>query len=206
MPNYEAVMDTIGVVTDSRGPCLEARKITVSTVGVIKRIAQFGHAFHGRVQLALSLHASTDETRRRIVPLAQRYPPAALFGRQFTDGSIMSVADTLGDGCEARETEVILAVPGRAQQFWSFDAHGRNVHHGHFPVRKGVEAVRFTPDACLGCHYEFDARRFNVMAPSFEALHLVLKRKDGEPQWTDHDYCATPRDIIVRHAAKVQNL
>ncbi len=128
-----------------------------------------------------------------------------IFRRRFSDGSVMSIADTLGEACGVRETEVIFAVPDRAQQFWSFDAHGRNVHHGHFPVRKGVEAVRFTPDACLGCHYEFDARRFNVMAPSFDALHLILKSRDGVPQWTDHTECATPRDLIVRHAAKVQD-
>ena len=128
-----------------------------------------------------------------------------IFRRQFSDGSVMSVADTLGDGCKIRETEVIFAIPGRSQQFWSFDAHGQNVHHGHFPVRKGIEVVRFTPDACLGCHYEFDTRRFNVMAPSFEALHLLLKSQDGEPQWTDHGHCATPRDVIVHHAANVQS-
>ena len=78
MQNYEAGMDPIRVVTDSRGPCLEARKITVSTVGVIKRIAQFGRAFDGRVQLALSLHAGTDETRQRIIPLARKYPLSEL--------------------------------------------------------------------------------------------------------------------------------
>jgi len=78
MQNYEAVMNTIRVVTDSRGPCLEARKITVSTVGLVKRMGQFGRAFDGRVQLALSLHAGTDETRQQIIPLARKYPLSAL--------------------------------------------------------------------------------------------------------------------------------
>ena len=78
MQNYDAVMNTIRIVTDSRGPCLEARKITVSTVGLVKRMVQFGRSFEGRVQLALSLHAGTDATRQRIIPLAHTYPLAEL--------------------------------------------------------------------------------------------------------------------------------
>ena len=78
MHNYDAVHDAIQILTDRRGPCLEARRITVSTVGLIKPMVQFGKDFGGRVQLALSLHAGTDETRAEIIPLARNYPLEAL--------------------------------------------------------------------------------------------------------------------------------
>ncbi len=78
LQNYEAVRRSIRILTDTRGPCLEARRITVSTVGLVRRMREFGQDFDGRVQLALSLHAGTDETRQSIIPLARAYPLAAL--------------------------------------------------------------------------------------------------------------------------------
>ncbi len=74
LQNYPAVRDTIRILLDSRGPCLEARRITVSTVGLTRKMRTFSQDFGGRVQLALSLHAGTDETRERIIPLAKKYP------------------------------------------------------------------------------------------------------------------------------------
>jgi 23S rRNA (adenine2503-C2)-methyltransferase len=78
LQNYDAVRRSVRVLIDTRGPCLESRRITVSTVGLIRRMVQFGADFEGRVQLALSLHAGTDATRQSIIPLARTYPLEAL--------------------------------------------------------------------------------------------------------------------------------
>ncbi len=78
LANYEAVRDALRILRDPHGLCLAARKLTVSTVGVIPKMRAFSRDFAGRVQLALSLHAGTDETRRQIIPLAERYPLAEL--------------------------------------------------------------------------------------------------------------------------------
>jgi len=76
--HYPATRDAVRVLRDDCGPCFKARHITVSTVGVVPKMRSFARDFGGRVQLALSLHAGTDETRRRIIPLAERYDMATL--------------------------------------------------------------------------------------------------------------------------------
>jgi 23S rRNA (adenine2503-C2)-methyltransferase len=68
--HYPATRDALRVLLDPHGLCFKARRITVSTVGVVPKMLTFARDFDGRVQLALSLHAGTDETRRSIVPVA----------------------------------------------------------------------------------------------------------------------------------------
>jgi 23S rRNA (adenine2503-C2)-methyltransferase len=50
----------------------------VSTVGVVPGIERLGRDFSGKVGLAVSLHAASDEVRNRIVPLNRKYPLARL--------------------------------------------------------------------------------------------------------------------------------
>lgn len=78
MNNYAATRDAVRVLTDPRGCALAARNVTVSTVGLVPAMRRFAEDFGGRVQLALSLHAGTDATRRQIIPLASRYDLATL--------------------------------------------------------------------------------------------------------------------------------
>ncbi len=77
--HYPATRDAVRILRDDCGPCFKARHITVSTVGVVPKMASFARDFGGRVQLALSLHAGTDETRRRIIPLAAKYDLRSLW-------------------------------------------------------------------------------------------------------------------------------
>ncbi|MFM2162238.1 MAG: hypothetical protein RLZZ383_1750 [Pseudomonadota bacterium] len=76
--NWAGTRDALAVLLDGHGHGFAAEKVTVSTVGLIDRIEAFSQAFGGRVQLALSLHAGTDATRRRIVPTARTTTVAAL--------------------------------------------------------------------------------------------------------------------------------
>ena len=71
--HYTATRDAVRILLDTRGLSYQARHVTVSTVGVVPKMRAFSADFGGRVQLALSLHAGTDETRRRIIPLAKTY-------------------------------------------------------------------------------------------------------------------------------------
>jgi len=66
--NYEAVRDAVRVLLDPHGAPMAAQNITVSTVGLVRRMRRFSNDFEGRVQLALSLHAGTDAVRQQIVP------------------------------------------------------------------------------------------------------------------------------------------
>jgi 23S rRNA (adenine2503-C2)-methyltransferase len=71
--NYEAMWQAVETLTDPRGYNLGARRITVSTAGVVPGINRLAEE-RLQVGLAVSLHASNDELRKTLVPLARRYP------------------------------------------------------------------------------------------------------------------------------------
>ena len=75
---YEPTRDALRVLLDDRGVNFGARHVTVSTVGLTHNMRRLADDFGGRVQLALSLHAGTDETRQQIIPTARRYGLAEL--------------------------------------------------------------------------------------------------------------------------------
>lgn len=77
LANYEPTMEAIRILHDPHGVHLGARRITVSTSGVvpqIRRLAEEGLP----LGLAVSLHATTDALRDRLVPLNRRWPLAEL--------------------------------------------------------------------------------------------------------------------------------
>ncbi len=75
--NYDAVMDAVRLLNDPNGFGLGQRHITISTVGLVPQIDRFA-AEGVQVNLAISLHAPTDEQRSAIMPVNQRYPIAEL--------------------------------------------------------------------------------------------------------------------------------
>ncbi len=74
--NFDNVKQAIDLLQHPSGPNFSARHITVSTVGLVPQIERFGAETN--VKLAISLNASDDETRSRIMPVNKRYPIAAL--------------------------------------------------------------------------------------------------------------------------------
>ncbi len=74
--NLREVVRAIRVMTDPGALGLSRRRITVSTAGVVPRMAELGREV--KVRLAVSLHATTDELRDRLVPLNRRFPLATL--------------------------------------------------------------------------------------------------------------------------------
>jgi 23S rRNA (adenine2503-C2)-methyltransferase len=75
--NYASVMDAVRLLNDPQGFGLGHRHITISTVGLVPQIERF--AEEGiQVNLAISLHAPTDEQRGRIMPVNKRWPVAEL--------------------------------------------------------------------------------------------------------------------------------
>jgi 23S rRNA (adenine2503-C2)-methyltransferase len=63
-------------VMDPEGLAISRRKITLSTSGVVPLLARCGAELG--VNLAVSLHAVTDELRNTLVPLNKKYPIAEL--------------------------------------------------------------------------------------------------------------------------------
>lgn len=76
--NYEAVARSLKLLTHKEGIALPARRITVSTSGLVPEIKRLGADFGGQIGLAISLHASDDETRSRMMPINKKYPIAEL--------------------------------------------------------------------------------------------------------------------------------
>ena len=70
--NYDHLVRFLHLLTDENGQHLSQRNITVSTCGIVERIYDFAREDLS-VTLALSLHAATDEKRRKIMPVANRY-------------------------------------------------------------------------------------------------------------------------------------
>ncbi|MFP8784239.1 dual-specificity RNA methyltransferase RlmN [Planococcus plakortidis] len=71
--NYTNLMDFLHVVNSQKGLAIGARHITVSTSGIVPKI--YDYADEGlQVNLAISIHAPTNELRSRIMKINKAYP------------------------------------------------------------------------------------------------------------------------------------
>ena len=70
--NYDELIKFIRMVTNKDGLNISQRNITVSTCGLVDRIYKFADE-ELSVTLAISLHASNDEIRRKTMPVANKY-------------------------------------------------------------------------------------------------------------------------------------
>ena len=73
LKNYDAVLSAIRGMTDGSRFGLAPSRITLSTVGVVPNMLQLTRDMPS-IQLALSLHAPTQELRQQIVPTAKSWP------------------------------------------------------------------------------------------------------------------------------------
>jgi 23S rRNA (adenine2503-C2)-methyltransferase len=71
--NFEATMAAIDRLHDPEGFNFGARRFTISTVGLIPGIYRLASE-ERQVNLAVSLHAATDELRSSMLPINQKYP------------------------------------------------------------------------------------------------------------------------------------
>jgi 23S rRNA (adenine2503-C2)-methyltransferase len=74
--NFANVAAAMKIVMDPEGLAISRRKITLSTAGVVPMIARCGAEIG--VNLAISLHAVSDDVRDVLVPLNKKYPIAEL--------------------------------------------------------------------------------------------------------------------------------
>lgn len=84
--NYDSVLEALSLLRERLG--IGARKITVSTVGIVPKIRAF--AREGiQVKLAISLHATQNEERSQIMPINRKYPIEELISacHEFVDAT-----------------------------------------------------------------------------------------------------------------------
>lgn len=75
--NLENVLKATRLLTDPEGIGMSQKRITVSTSGIVPKIAELGRASI-RPKLAISLNASTEEQRRELMPITRKYHLADL--------------------------------------------------------------------------------------------------------------------------------
>ncbi|MFO7664278.1 MAG: 23S rRNA (adenine(2503)-C(2))-methyltransferase RlmN [Chloroflexota bacterium] len=71
--NYDHTLAAVDRLTDADGFNIGARKITISTVGLVPAIRRYADE-RRQTPLAISLHAATDEERSRLIPVNHRWP------------------------------------------------------------------------------------------------------------------------------------
>ncbi|MGE5176648.1 MAG: 23S rRNA (adenine(2503)-C(2))-methyltransferase RlmN [Hyphomicrobiales bacterium] len=73
LENYDAVLAALGLLTDPAGAAVPAKRITISTVGLVPQIIRLADEAP-RYRLAISLHAATDELRSKLMPVNRTFP------------------------------------------------------------------------------------------------------------------------------------
>ena len=118
LDNYDNLLRFIRMLTDEHGLNISQRNVTVSTCGIVPEMRRLAEE-HLQITLALSLHAATDEKRRKLMPIANRYSIADLMeacryyfeqtGRRITFE--YSLVGGVNDTREDAELLTLLAKP-----------------------------------------------------------------------------------------------
>ena len=118
MDNYDNLLRFIRLLTDDKGLNISQRNVTVSTCGLVPKMRDLADE-KLQITLALSLHATTDEKRREIMPVANSYSIAELMdvcayyfektGRRITFE--YSLIGGVNDSEEEAEALALLAAP-----------------------------------------------------------------------------------------------
>lgn len=70
--NFKEVIKACKILIDEKGCQFSGRRITISTSGIVPRIYELGRELP--TQLAISLNATTNEQRNRIMPINKKWP------------------------------------------------------------------------------------------------------------------------------------
>jgi len=134
LDNLDAVLEASRVLSDDCGFAVPARRITVSTVGVVPKMRELYR--RSRLKLAVSLHAATDEARRALLPVARSWSLAEL--KQAIADSPQSVLLqwTLIDGVNDSDAH--------AEQLLAF-CEGLDVRVNLIPLNPGPEETLRAP-------------------------------------------------------------
>jgi len=111
MHNLENVLAAVKRIASPELGELGWRQVTISTVGIVPGMDKLTQA-DLNVNLAVSLHASDDATRSRLVPVNKRYPVAEILAatRRFAErsGRIPTIEYTLLEGVNDSDAQATL--------------------------------------------------------------------------------------------------
>lgn len=144
--NLDNVIPAIKIMIDGNGLQLSNRRVTVSTCGLVPEMERLGREIPN-VNLAVSLNATTDELRNRIMPVNRRYPITELLracrefplpGRRkvtFEYVMIGGLNDTMQDA--KRLLRLISDIPNKVNLI-PFNEHEGSEFHA--PTQEAVDA------------------------------------------------------------------
>lgn len=69
--NYDNIVKAVKIINDKNGIAFSNRRITLSTCGIVPKIYDLAEDL--KINLAISLHATTDEIRGKIMPISEKY-------------------------------------------------------------------------------------------------------------------------------------
>ena len=118
--NYDNISKAMKICMDKDGMSISKRRITLSTSGVIPFIIKCGEELD--INLAISLHASNNETRSQIMPINKKYPieelieackeyPSLSEKRRITFEYIMLAGINDSDDCAEELAELLKDIP-----------------------------------------------------------------------------------------------
>ncbi len=118
--NYDNLVRALRLMRLEHGPAIGGRKITVSTAGYVPGIRRLARE-DLNLGLAVSLNATTDEARDRLMPINRKYPIAELLeaagefaairGRRVTFEYVLMAGVTDSDADALRLAELTRSVP-----------------------------------------------------------------------------------------------
>ena len=128
--NFDNVVAALKIAMDDQGIALSRRRITLSTSGVVPMIPKVGEALD--VNLAVSLHAVSDDVRDTLVPINKKWPIAEL---------LKACADYPG----ARNSRRITFEYAMLQGINDSDADARELVRLLTPIHAKVNLIPFNP-------------------------------------------------------------
>jgi 23S rRNA (adenine2503-C2)-methyltransferase len=162
LANFDNLLGALAIITDSdTGLGFAAKRVTVSTAGLVPRMIEFGRM--SRVSLAVSLNAADNETRSRLMPINRKYPLEMLVeacrsyplppGRRITFEYILiqGVNDSIAD---AKRLARLLAPVRCKVNLIPF-----NPHAGSAFERPSDEAILAFQEVLLRKHFTVIIRR-----------------------------------------------
>jgi 23S rRNA (adenine2503-C2)-methyltransferase len=150
--NYKQVMKAVDTLTDLNGMNFGARRITISTVGLVPMIEEFTQE-KKQVNLAVSLHAATDELRETMLPINKKYPldvliPACISYTENTKRRISfewALIDEVNDTPEQAK-ELVKLLKGMLCHVNFIPLNPTRGYKGHESREKHIKEFRNTLD------------------------------------------------------------
>ncbi|MBN1824942.1 MAG: 23S rRNA (adenine(2503)-C(2))-methyltransferase RlmN [Candidatus Eisenbacteria bacterium] len=164
LANYRNTVRSVRLLVHPEGAAIPPRRITLSTAGLVPLIDRLAAEELG-LRLAVSLNASNDEIRRRLMPIAERWPIEAL----------LAAADRFARQSGAPVTFEYVLLAGVNDG----DEHARELARRLAPIRCKVNLIPFNPVPSLPWRGPTESRIESFLRILAPRLVATVRRSAG---------------------------